>query len=182
MAIFIANPEENNRKNHNKYANHNYSNENAVENLTNYIFNDQKGVVRGYFNTPANPDHIPTAFKLAAKCHNKDTTGKRKAEHFVISLSKKESSALGVYGLKQITDKFCEQFSDGYMMAYSIHENEIHNDGSITPEPNLHAHIMLNPINIQSGLRFHRENGFPKKQSDFVKEVVKQELEKQPNQ
>lgn len=161
---------------------YNYSNEDALENLTTYIFNDQKGLVRGYFNTPRNPDTMCAAFKACARCHNKSTTGKRKAEHFVISLSEEESHSLGVHGLKQITDKFCAQFSAEYMLAYSIHENEIHKDGSITPESNLHAHIMLNPINIQSVLQFHIEKKFPKKQSAFVKDAVKQELEKRPNQ
>ena len=173
MARINLNPGKYNKKRSNflkLYPNYNYSNTDAVEKLTTYIINPQKTdpECTCYYNvSPSNPKTVQDSFTAIQKIYGKEQG--RHAEHFVVSFSKEESALLGKTGVINIAAAYCSTFADEYQLISAVH---------IEKPEQLHFHVEINPVNIRTGKRLHKDGKFLYTQRNLVQTLVAQELEK----
>lgn len=164
MAKINLNPQ--NAKYRNRYNKHNNSNENAVSNIARYITNKDKTpshYINLYGVPDSSPDGIQTSFEAIAKIHNKDMEGRRKAEHFIISFNAHELEEIGgISSAVTIVDEYCQNIATEYQAVSAFHENT----------KNLHAHIMINPINYHTGKRLQKNRSFLDSQIRLVDSLV----------
>ena len=155
-----------NKKTEKFYNSHNYSNPNAVENLASYILNPDKtpsNYTKHFGVLEASPECIQCNFAAIASIHNKDMKGRRKAEHFVISAhGKSEVQEIGgIKGFHEGIIQYCEHLTLNHQLVFAIHGNT----------NNLHAHIILNPINFNNGKRLQKNRKFLEDEKELVRSI-----------
>lgn len=155
-----------NKKNEKFYSSHNYSNPDAVKKLAAYILNPDKtssNYTKYYGVLESSPECIQSNFASIASIHKKDMKGRRKAEHFVISAhGKSEVEEMG--GIEIFHEgviKYCEHLAQNHQLVFAIHENT----------NNLHAHILLNPINCTNGKRLQKNRFFLETEKTYVNSI-----------
>lgn len=148
------------------YSSRNYSNPDAVKKLASYILNPDKtpSNYTKYFGVlEATPECIQCNFATIASVHMKDMNGRRKAEHFVISAhGKSEVHEMGgIEGFYEGVTQYCEHLTADHQLVFAIHENT----------DNLHAHIVLNPINYHNGKRLQKNRRFLEAEKALVNSI-----------
>ncbi len=177
MANLKVNPEKYNDNHNNKhgvrqgYKKHNYSNEEATENLINYCLDKEKMINDVFYSYGApnvrNPAVIAAAYKYVRKYYGQEHD--RRMNHFVISFQKEEADELGLEGMQEVVETFVEPIVEDYQLLYAFHE---HN-----PEK-IHAHIIFNHTSYTTGLRHHRSNGFAIREKQRLDDTLESVLEK----
>ena len=120
----------------------------------------------GFRNLPQQPEIIPLSMRAICNVYDQEKKDTRKAEHFEISLSEEESACLGLKGLKRISERYCDAFAEEYQIAYAIHENK--------PDQ-LHTHFIINPVNLKTGKRLHKDSAFLRRQRKLVMKLCSEE-------
>lgn len=172
MARINLNPNRYSKKKAGKfkpYPSYNYSNDDAVEKLTNYIINPEKTDSRyvNYHNvSPSTPKAVQNSFAAVQRLYGKASG--RHAEHFVISMSKEESAILGEEGVSRIADKYCATFAGEYQVVSAVH---------IERPEQLHFHVEINPVSFMTGKRLHKDGAFLRHQRMLVQKLVDQQME-----
>ena len=123
-----------------------YQNDNALENVYDYIINEDKtdDFVYGY---NVIPDIAITMFRTVKSLYDK-TDGKQLI-HFVFSLSEEEKDRLGINGLYQIS-MYIASFFRKYQVVFSIH----------TKQACLHTHFIVNTVSFLDGKRLSLDKRF----------------------
>lgn len=146
-----------------QYHSHNFSTPNSLEKLNQYVFDFQKCPSQkyGFHHVPKTPTSVPLAMKAISRLFEQNADGKRQAEHFVVSLSVQESKELGIDGLVDIANQFCSEVIPDHQSCFAIHENT----------KNLHAHIIVNPVNYRTGHRLHKDANFSRNAIEYVRSL-----------
>ena len=128
MANLKVNPEKYN-DNHNEkagvqqeYKKHNYSNEEATENLINYCLDKEKMVSNVFYSYGA-PNVQDVASIAAAYRYVRNYYGQeydRRMNHFVVSFKKEESDELGMDGMQEVVEAFAEPIAEEYQLLYAL--------------------------------------------------------------
>lgn len=109
-----------------------------------YIYNPEKCIYKNSINLISTDPYIIRNQFLYVKSYYGKQGGKQ-LEHFILSLDTEwEGKDVGVDSLITFIALFLSEFRD-YQMACAIHKSRT----------NLHAHFIMNSVNMQNGQHFH---------------------------
>lgn len=153
-----------NRKKYKNFSSHNYSNDNAVSKLGEYILDSDKTLSNqiSYLGTPETLEGTVSAFKYTAHYFGKCSKGARKADHIIISPNKDEN--LTPQELLDVSKGFVTHFFPHHQAIIAVHEDT----------KNIHSHIMLNHINYKTGKCAHHSREDTKAYRTYVNNSIKQ--------
>lgn len=121
-----------------------YSNEDAIYNVQNYIFNTERApaeYINSWGTNSLNVQTMYNHFQLIQKTYNK--TPHRKIRHFVISFSRTENITIdGINYISQVAVNYFGLL--GHQAVSAIHI-------PMELNQNAHIHIAVNTVNVYNG-------------------------------
>ena len=133
-----------------KLVRNEYRNEDAINNLINYVLDDEKMPNRCFGGNGISL-YTPAKCMYTVKSVFHQTTGKQ-AEHFILAFNKNEICSLTIPVISKIAYDVCDFFKESQIL-FAVHEvkNTYYSDDY--ENDSLHIHFILNPINLQNGLK-----------------------------
>ncbi|MDE6232291.1 MAG: relaxase/mobilization nuclease domain-containing protein [Lachnospiraceae bacterium] len=121
-----------------------------LKNAINYILKDKKVA----FDPATQQQYAASQGCILNQAYNnmmqtKEQYGKtdgRQGYHFIISFRPREATKEQLW---KITHEFVKEYLKGYEAVYAIHDDTDH----------LHAHIVFNSVNWETGYKYHYKNG-----------------------
>lgn len=147
-----------------KFADGEFRNKKAVENLIEYIFDSQKtlhNITDALGVYPVRTKTIIRQFKEVQKNH-RNMKG-RKAYHLIVSFSDNEMMHLDMTDYGEIGYSTASYFWNAdHQVAYALHESS----------DNLHFHFAINAVNFKTGKKYHLQRSDYRQINQYVQTLV----------
>lgn len=149
-----------------KYSGKNYTNNNALEYVLNYMFREKVNrddiipeIKGGYGVNLESTEAIIEDMRMVKDVHEKN--GGRQLRHFSVNLSAKETEEIN--DLQAFAYDISGYYGNRYQSVFAVHKKD----------RGVHIHVCVNFVSYVDGKKFSDRNGGLREYKAFVNDVIK---------